>query len=596
MKKNILKKIFSAVAAVAVATVMPLSAIGCGNDGPTWTPPQNTDEYNIPQDYARTYYEVFVRSFSDGNGDGIGDLQGLIKNLDYLNDGDDSTMTDLGVNGIWLMPINKSGSYHKYDVIDYYQIDDEYGTLDDFKQLVEECEKRGIWIQMDLVLNHTSNQHAWFKAAVASAKAGKRPTTDKAMKKYVFQVSEDMPTDKGTWHKVAGTNYWYLGNFSGSMPDLNLDNEEVRAEILTIVEYWLKKGVRSFRLDAVPWAYNTSANYNQENGEFWSWFCQNCDRLGRQVYGESTPDLPVYCYNVGEVWGGGSDSIKSFFRTGMSCFNYEMAAAYNKGFSGAVNGNDRAYSYVTKQVRNQQDALAVDPNALLSNFLSCHDNNRSAGNHFGFDVAKIKQAAALYLLSAGNAYIYYGEEIGAAGEKYGDNEPDSNMRMPFNWGDASKGITTNPPQTNYEGTQELGSWASQTNNENSILTFYRETIKIRNRFPEIARGVMKQYALDANSGLGDPDEILEASGKKYLDSVNKLNDNVAIYTITYKDNTLLFFHNLSEEKDATIDVSAFAGYEITASLKTRSGSATLTGASLGLPAGAVAVLALPKAA
>ncbi|MDE6293640.1 MAG: hypothetical protein K2L88_03345, partial [Clostridiales bacterium] len=128
------------------------------------------------------------------------------------------------------------------------------------------------------------------------------------------------------------------------------------------------------------------------------------------------------------------------------------------------------------------------------------------------------------------------------------------------------------------------------------LTFYRETIKIRNRFPEIARGVMKQYALDADGGLDDPNKILEASGKKYLDSVNKHNDNLAIYTLSYNGNTLLLLHNLGEENNAKIDISAFEGYEIAAALKTRKGSAKLTGSTLEMPAGTVVVLSKPKTA
>lgn len=596
MKNNKFKKIFSAATALALAAAMPLCAVACGGKeaGENATP-TNTDKYTIPQDYARTYYEVFVRSFSDGNGDGIGDLRGLINNLDYLNDGDDSTTTDLGINGIWLMPIHPSPSYHKYDVKDYYDIDPQYGTLSDFKELIEECEKRGIWVQMDLVLNHTSNQHEWFKAAVASAKAGRDPETDSAMSKYVFVKSDTQPSYGKKWQKVSGTDdYWYLCNFDSSMPDLNLDNEEVREEILTIVKFWLQKGVRSFRLDAVPWACNYSANYNEQNGEFWTWFSENCDRLGREVYGNKTPDLPVYCYNVGEVWGGSQDDINSFFGTGMSCFNYELAANYNRGFSGTVNGKQLAYRLADMQAENQAAALAKDPDAILSNFLSCHDNNRSGSNHFGFDVAKIKQAAALYMLSPGNAYIYYGEEIGAGGDKYGDNDPDSNIRLPFNWGDKSKGIVTvDPPQANYKEKQKLGTWKSQTTDANSVLTFYRQTIKLRNRFPEIARGIITPLALDGNGKIGEQSEILTASGQQYLDYVNAVNKNVSVYSLTYKDSTILIVHNIGAD-EAVLDISdAFAGYEVQGELKTRGGKVGLDGSSLKMSGGTVALLAKP---
>ena len=127
----------------------------------------NTAEQQVTDDNYRTYYEVFVYSFYDSDGDGIGDLKGLTQMLDYINDGDPSTTTDLGCNGIWLMPIMPSTTYHKYDVIEYYDIDPEYGTLDDFKAFVAECEERGIRVMIDLVMNHSSSQHEWFQTACA---------------------------------------------------------------------------------------------------------------------------------------------------------------------------------------------------------------------------------------------------------------------------------------------------------------------------------------------------------------------------------------------------------------------------------------------
>ena len=123
----------------------------------------NTAEENVIDDNYRTYYEVFVYSFYDSDGDGIGDLKGLTENLDYINDGDPATDTDLGCNGIWLMPVMPSTTYHKYDVTDYEAIDPEYGTMDDFTTLVDECHKRGINVIIDFVMNHTSSQHEWFQ-------------------------------------------------------------------------------------------------------------------------------------------------------------------------------------------------------------------------------------------------------------------------------------------------------------------------------------------------------------------------------------------------------------------------------------------------
>lgn len=582
MKKDKFKRVASVATAVMAAMVMPFSAVACTQKEKPNATPVNTDEYNIPQDYARTYYEVFVRSFSDSNGDGIGDIRGLINNLDYLNDGDDSTTADLGVNGIWLMPINQSPSYHKYDVKDYYSIDSQYGTLDDFEELVAECEKRGIWVQMDLVLNHTSNQHKWFTTALQEARAG-RDVNSGAMSKYCFVQQSTAPVS-GTWYKVSGTSdYWYLGNFSSDMPDLNLSNLEVKAEIENIVDFWLNKGVRSFRLDAVPWAFANSVSYTEENGEFWTWFSEICDEKGREVYGESTPGLAKYCYNVGEVWDNSQSTIDSFFGTGMSCFNYTMAAKRSSGFIGAANGQVAAYRLTEKLQNVQTSTLDADPNAILSNFLSNHDNDRSGG-YFGSDTYKIKQAAALYLLAPGNAYIYYGEEIGAKG-----SGRDENKRLSFNWGDSSKGITNSPSAADYTSDQSNGTWKSQTDDYDSILTFYRQTIKLRNRFPEIARGKIVALGIDANNKIATQESILANSGASKLADVNSNNKSIAIYSLTWNDSTIYIAHNIGDSA-CEIDISDLEGYEISGSLAARGNHGSLNGGKLSLPSGAVVLL------
>ena len=133
------------------------TSVSCKREGFHEIPLLN-DNYGV-------YYEIFPYSFSDSNQDGIGDIQGIINRLDYLNDGDNTTDIDLGINGIWLMPIMQSTTYHKYDVVDYYEIDREYGDMSDFEELVEECHKRDIKIIIDLVMNHTSTQHIWFQTA-----------------------------------------------------------------------------------------------------------------------------------------------------------------------------------------------------------------------------------------------------------------------------------------------------------------------------------------------------------------------------------------------------------------------------------------------
>lgn len=568
-----------------MACTFGLAGIGCGDDGNP-AAPKNTDAYDIPQDYCRTYYEVFVRSFADGNGDGIGDIKGLIKNLDYLNDGNDATTDDLGINGIWLMPINQSPSYHKYDVTDYYDIDDEYGTLDDFDKLVEECNKRGIWIQMDLVLNHTASSHPWFKQARKDALAGLvagdgiEEGTSKYMSYYHFYKPNEGPRiGNSQYVTYAKDGFEYLANFSSSMPDLNLSNQEVRTEITKIVDFWLERGVKSFRLDAVPWACAYDSVYSDENGEFWTWFNDYCHTKGAEVaqaQGWANDGISQYCYNVGEVWAANSE-VEAFFGTGMSNFNYSVAADPDRGYAELINGYGRADSFVKKLQSIQEGVLRRDPNAIMSNFLSNHDNDRSSC-FFGLNKTLIKKAAGMYLLSPGNPYIYYGEEIGANGYSESSTNNDPNKRLPFNWGDGRSKIK-NPPGANFSGSQRLGSWKSQNTDPNSILTYYRNAIKLRNRFPEIGRGLMEAYMLDANG------KIIKAVDE----SNSALNKTVAVYTLTWNNRSVLIVHNIGEEK-VVLDTSNFASYSLQGTLKAEGGSVKLSGSKLTMSPSTVAVL------
>ena len=222
----------------------------------------NTAAQNVTDDNYRTYYEVFVYSFYDSDGDGIGDLNGLTEKLDYINDGDDTTATDLGCNGIWLMPIMPSTTYHKYDVVDYYDIDPEYGTLDDFKTFVAECNERGIRVMIDLVMNHSSSKHEWFLAAcdyLRSLPAGAEPDSSECPYVDYYHFSKEK---KSGYSPVSGTEWYYEAQFWSEMPDLNLGSEAVRAEFEAIVDYWLDLGVTGFRLDAAKEFYSGDTTKN----------------------------------------------------------------------------------------------------------------------------------------------------------------------------------------------------------------------------------------------------------------------------------------------------------------------------------------------
>ena len=175
-----------------------------------------------------TWYQVFVYSFCDSDGDGIGDLNGVTQSLDYIQ--------SMGFDGIWLSPIHPSSTYHKYNVSDYIAIDPEYGTMEDFDAFIEACNARGIRVILDLVINHSDLHHLWFT---------ERPE---------FYNIADEPGN-GNWERLPDGR-WYECQFWGEMPDLNLDNEELRAELEQIFAFWLERGVSGFRLDAIKDYYS----------------------------------------------------------------------------------------------------------------------------------------------------------------------------------------------------------------------------------------------------------------------------------------------------------------------------------------------------
>ena len=194
-------------------------------------------------DKYRTTYEIFVGSFCDSDGDGIGDLNGIRSKLDYIE--------GLGFNALWLTPVHPSSTYHKYDVDDYYAIDPSFGTMEDYEALLKECHDRGIKVYLDLVLNHTSDDHGWFRAASdylheLPADWDPDPSYCKYFDYYNFKRE---PADGYT--QLEGTGWYYESRFWSEMPDLNLSSEAVRKEIRGIMMYWLEKGADGFRLDAV---------------------------------------------------------------------------------------------------------------------------------------------------------------------------------------------------------------------------------------------------------------------------------------------------------------------------------------------------------
>lgn len=466
----------------------------------------NAGELHVIDDKYRTFYEVFVYSFYDSNGDGIGDLPGLTEKLDYINDGDDSTRDDLGFNGLWLMPIMPSTTYHKYDVTDYCDIDSEYGTLDDFKTLMEECHKRDIHIIIDFVMNHTSSKHEWFKAACEYLQGldGKEPSEDECPYFGYYNFSKNQET--GYWYKVPDTEWYYEGKFWSEMPDLNLKNPAVQAEFEAIVDFWLDLGVDGFRLDAAKEYYSDNTT---SNVEILSWF--------NDMVKEKKEDA----YIVAEVWTDIGTYAK-YYESGIdSVFNFGFAN--NDGLIANVAKGMAPYdaSRYGAGVASLDERFAkYNENYIDAPFYTNHDVGRSAGYYSGeYAEAQTKIGAAMNLFMNGAAFVYYGEELGMKG-----SGKDENKRAPMYWSEdkTAEGMCAGPKDMD-DVKMKYPSLEEQKNDTYSIYNFYKQAILLRNRYPEIARG--KVTFLEALSDA-----------------------NVCVLTKEYEGSKIMLLFNISPEK------------------------------------------------
>ena len=494
-----------------------------------------------PDDNYRTWYEIFVYSFCDSDGDGIGDLNGVRSKLDYLQ--------KLGITGIWLMPIHPSTTYHKYNVSDYYTIDPQYGTMEDFDALLAECAQRDIHLIMDLVVNHTGYDHPWFQAAAEYLKtlpAGEEP--DPAVCKYVDYYTFSRNSGSGM-RVLNGTQWYYEAMFSHDMPDLNLGNEAVREEIKAIMKFWLDKGVSGFRLDAAKEFYSGST---AKNVEVLSWL-QN-----------TATDLNPECYLVAEVWENFS-TITDYYESGItSIFNFAFGNTSGKIISvirGA--GNPAVVSTFATALEKADKAYAGNnPNYIDAPFLSNHDVGRIAG-FCNKDMQKTKLAGAMNLFMSGSAFIYYGEEIGMTGA---GNDP--SKRAPMYWNAArNDGTTQPPPECIVPGEYPFGSLQEQRDDDASVYNYYRQAIAIRQAVPAISHGrTVAETAL--NKGC------------------------VSAFRKIWEGEECIILMNISPEI-ATVDLTQYAAWELAAQLCTDQEKVTFADTALQLPAYAVAVL-IPK--
>ncbi|MGL4971965.1 MAG: alpha-amylase family glycosyl hydrolase [Culicoidibacterales bacterium] len=425
---------------------------------------QPTRDLTTWSDEVGTMYQIFVYSFADSNGDGVGDIQGIISKLDYL--------ADLGVNGIWLTPVHPSQSYHKYDVEDYYAIDQQFGTLADFEQLITELHERDMKLVMDMVFNHTSNQHPWFIDVQTNPDSPYRAY-------YALNDNTDPEFSRiGAWHQLNATEHYY-GFFSPNMPELNLDNPDVLKEWENVLAFWLEKGVDGFRFDAVKHFYNqgelkTIENPTQQAVEVMQKLQTAAQKINPNVY------------FVSEVWLGTS-SMAPYYAGSDAIFQFDLADAMLK----AVNRGEA--SYIKEYVANLARFREVNPEAISTHFLTNHDQSRLMTKVFQ-DEQRAKLAASLLLTLPGTSYLYYGEELGMTGAK-----PDESIREPFPWqADGLGGETTWEP---VKFNMNLASAQEQQQDANSIYQHYKTLIELRNTYSQLRNGEVTVITAETKSKL-----------------------------------------------------------------------------------------------
>ncbi len=399
------------------------------------------------------FMEIYVRGYNDSDGDGIGDLKGLIAKLDYLQ--------ALGIKGLWLMPVTSSQDHdHGYAVSDYRNIETQYGTLADMDELLKQAHARGIGVIMDYVVNHSAGQNPLF---VHSAASPSNPYRDW----YVWQN-----TAPAGWN-IYGNNPWkttsngaYFAGFWDQMPDFNLRNPAVIAYHENGMRFWLNRGVDGFRIDAVgnlvengPSAWESQPeNYTIMNG------------YRKLVAGYSKRYM--VCEAPGDSAGFGAPTACG------SAFTFD----HNGNIINAAKGDALAIQ------KGADYFKTANPN--MASFVSNHDAfaGERLWDQLNGNIAQYKLAAATYLLMPGSPFIYYGEEIGMSGAKVLTGDP--KLRTPMSWtADSSNaGFTTAKPFRELSANVTTQNAASQMADANSIFSFYQSMLTLRNTRASLAKG------------------------------------------------------------------------------------------------------------
>lgn len=468
-------------------------------------------------------YQVYPRSFKDSNGDGIGDLKGIIEKLDYLK--------DLGIDLIWVSPFFKSpNDDNGYDISDYRDILEEFGTMEDFDNLLLETHKRGMKLIIDLVINHTSDEHPWFIEARESKDNPKRDW-------YIWREGKDNeePNNwesifKGSaWEKCGKTDEYYLHLFSKKQPDLNWENEEMRKEIYNMMNWWLDKGIDGFRVDAISHIKKVDGfpdMPNPDGKKYVDSFDMHMNIDGIQKHLKELKEETFAKYDivtVGEANGVDAENADEWVGSENGKFNMIFQFEHLKlwDYEGDTEFCPKAY----KDVLNKWQ-VALENKGWNALFIENHDIPRSTstwGNDNKYWLESAKSFATTYFLQKGTPFIYQGQEIGMTNTVFNSlsefqdvksvnegkekleagmcekkvleilsNTSRDNARTPMQWDDSlNAGFTTGKPWLKVNDNYKTINVENQIKDENSIYSHYKKLISLKKNSKTLTHGEFK---------------------------------------------------------------------------------------------------------
>ncbi|KAF7766568.1 alpha-glucosidase [Pseudoalteromonas undina] len=527
----------------------------------TETSPLNTEQQANPWWENAIFYQIWPRSFYDSDADGHGDFNGMTQKLPYLQ--------ELGVNALWLTPMFEAPSYHGYDFTEFYQVENDYGSMAEFEAFIKAADDKGMKVILDLVINHISSNHEWFQ----------RSANNEAPYADYFIWRDDMPKagsgwghawsnndqPDAVWHWNETRQQYYYGAFGASQPDLNLRHPDVVAEMEKMAKFWLDKGVAGFRLDAVRFAMEGGADAQADTDEtiaYWQHFNQYVKSVDPEAYlvGEAWADIPVAAKYFGE--GKGLDQGFDF-EVGYKILGLLKPDASGEAQFGTMQSNQQV-STVDANVLKQNLQQRIDSTAPLdffAPFLTNHDQQRVAYQLAEHD-DKAKLAAAMLFSSPGTPYIYYGEEIGLT---QGGTGHDVYKRAPMQWNNSNQAGFTQAQTSWVEQAELFGDnytqwWpeylAQQINaadrnvktqqaQSNSLWRLYQHLIALKKQRPEL--GIKGSYELTQHSN-GLVEITRELNGSKSMFVFNLTANPQSVSSIKRDDLTPNWQHDLNGEQ------------------------------------------------